>query len=364
METNRLKRFATEARNILMQGVAHRFTALGFRPDGTPVEEPQLLGGGATFMGDTVTEDFYHKWQSLATAIRRHGLKDVVEEAAYTWFNRLMAIRIMTKNGLIPPVLQYESPGVYVPLIVSEARQGRLPQMGEEERSRLMPLLDDDSRTAEQFSLLIVAFCHATPVIHRCFGHIADYTELLLPANILAEGGFVDLINHTDFIAEEDYRSSELIGWLYQFYIAEKKDEVGKFTASEIPAATQIFTPNWIVKYMVQNTVGRIYLDNNPYETEVAQDWKYLVNPSEPTPDDRTLRYGDLTELRLADLACGSGHILGEMFERQTVGAVRSAVEGLPARCLLCRLPLYAACAGYAQGGASPACRYTLGCRD
>lgn len=319
METNKLKRFATEARNILMQGVAHRFTALGFRADGTPVEEPQLLGGGATFMGDTVTEDFYHKWQSLAAAIRRHGLKDVAEEAAYTWFNRLMAIRIMTKNGLIPPVLQYESPGVYVPLIVSEARQGRLPQMSEEERSRLMPLLDDDSRTAEQFSLLIVAFCHATPILHRCFGHIADYTELLLPTNILAEGGFVDLINHTDFIAEEDYRSSELIGWLYQFYIAEKKDEVfaakGKFTASEIPAATQIFTPNWIVKYMVQNTVGRIYLDNNPYETEVAQDWKYLVNPSEPTPDDRILRYDDLTDLRLADLACGSGHILGEMFD-------------------------------------------------
>ena len=319
METNKLKRFATEARNILMQGVAHRFTALGFRPDGTPVEEPQLLDGGATFMGDTVTEDFYHKWQSLAAAIHRHGLKDVAEEAAYTWFNRLMAIRIMTKNGLIPPVLQYESPGVYVPLIVSEARQGRLPQMNEEERSRLMPLLDDDSRTAEQFSLLIVAFCHATPVIHRCFGHIADYTELLLPANILAEGGFVDLINHTDFIAEEDYRSSELIGWLYQFYISERKDEVfaakGKFTASEIPAATQIFTPGWIVKYMVQNTVGRIYLDNNPYETEVAQDWKYLVNPSELTPNDCILRYDDLTDLRLADLACGSGHILGEMFD-------------------------------------------------
>lgn len=319
METNKLKRFATEARNILMQGVAHRFTALGFQPDGTPVEEPQLLGGGATFMGDTVTEDFYHKWQSLAAAIHRHGLKDVAEEAAYTWFNRLMAIRIMTKNGLIPPVLQYESPGVYVPLIVSEARQGRLPQMNEEERSRLMPLLDDDSRTAEQFSLLIVAFCHATPILHRCFGHIADYTELLLPANILAEGGFVDLINHTDFIAEEDYRSSELIGWLYQFYIAEKKDEVfaakGKFTASEIPAATQIFTPGWIVKYMVQNTVGRIYLDNNPYETEVAQDWKYLVNPSELTPNDCILRYDDLTDLRLADLACGSGHILGEMFD-------------------------------------------------
>ena len=209
---------------------------------------------------------------------------------------------------------------MYVPLIVSEARQGRLPQMGEEERSRLMPLLDDDSRTAEQFSLLIVAFCHATPILHRCFGHIADYTELLLPANILAEGGFVDLINHTDFIAEEDYRSSELIGWLYQFYIAEKKDEVfaakGKFTASEIPAATQIFTPNWIVKYMVQNTVGRIYMDNNPYETEVAQDWKYLIpNHSNLTPNHLHLILNDLSELKVADLACGSGHILGEMFD-------------------------------------------------
>ena len=183
-----------------------------------------------------------------------------------------------------------------------------------------MPLLDDDSRTAEQFSLLIVAFCHATPILHRCFGHIADYTELLLPANILAEGGFVDLINHTDFIAEEDYRSSELIGWLYQFYIAEKKDEVfaakGKFTASEIPAATQIFTPNWIVKYMVQNTVGRIYLDNNPYETEVAQDWKYLIpNHSNLTPNHLHLILNDLSELKVADLACGSGHILGEMFD-------------------------------------------------
>ena len=182
-----------------------------------------------------------------------------------------------------------------------------------------MPMLEDDSRTAEQFRLLITAFCHSTPLIHRCFGRIDDYTELLLPDNILAGGGFVDLLNHTDFITDEDYYSSELIGWLYQFYISEKKDQVmsgkGKYSAADIPAATQIFTPAWIVKYMVQNTVGRIYLDNNSTETEVAQDWKYLVNPSEPTPDDRILRYGDLTDLRLADLACGSGHILGEMFD-------------------------------------------------
>ena len=319
METNRLKRFATEARRILMTGVAHRLIALGFRTDGTPQEEPQLRDGGATFMGGTVSEDFYRKWKSLSAAISRHGVAGTIDEAAYTWFNRLTAIRIMAKNGLIPPVLQFESTGVYVPLIVSEARQGRLPQMDAAEESKLMSLLEDDSRTAEQFRLLIVAFCHSTPLIQQCFGHIDDYTELLLPDNILSEGGFIDLLNRTDYITDGDYRSSELIGWLYQFYIAEKKDQVmsgkGKYTASEIPAATQIFTPNWIVKYMVQNTVGRIYLDNNPYDTEVAQDWKYLVNPSEPAPDGRVLRYGDLTELRLADLACGSGHILGKMFD-------------------------------------------------
>ena len=322
MDTNRLKRFATEARNILMQGVAHRFTALGFLPDGTYTEEPQRFEGGATFMGETVTVDFFEKWQSLARAIQQHSLKEVAEEAAYTWFNRLMAIRIMVKNQLIPPVLQYESEGVFVPLIVTEARQGRLPEMKEDERRKLMTLLDDDSQTAEQFRILIVAFCHDTPVINACFGHIADYTELLLPANILAEGGFVDLINHTDFIAEDDYKSPELIGWLYQFYISEKKDDVfasfkkgKKAEAEDIPAATQIFTPNWIVKYMVQNTIGRIYLDNNPYEEDIQKNWKYLVEPTEKTPDDKILHYDDLKELKFGDLACGSGHILNEGFD-------------------------------------------------
>ena len=318
METNKLKRFATEARNILMQGVAHRFTALGFRADGTPVEEPQLLGGGATFMGDTVTEDFYHKWQSLAAAIRRHGLKDVAEEAAYTWFNRLVAIRIMVKNELIPAVLEYESDEVRIPVIVTEARQGRMPQMDEACRQKLDALLLDDALTDEQFALLIVAYCHSNPIISKCFGKIADYTELLLPSNILKNDGFIDRLNADDYISDDDYRSPELIGWLYQFYISERKDEVfakkGKFEADEIPAATQIFTPNWIVKYMVQNTVGRIYLDNNPY-SDIKEGMKYLVEPDAPPPTDAVYRFDDIHDLRVADLACGSGHILNECFD-------------------------------------------------
>ena len=321
MDTNRLKRFATEARNILMQGVVHRLSALGFLPDGSVTEEPQQQGGGATFMGDTVTQDFYDKWQSLRRAVTERGINEVAEEAAYTWFNRLVAIRILVKNGLASPVLEYESEDVLVPLLVSEARQGRMPEMDADSLRKLTGLLDDDSKTSEQFALLIVAYCHTNPVINSCFGRISDYTELLLPTNILTEGGFVYMLNHTEFISEDDYRSPELIGWLYQFYISEKKDDVfasfkkgKKAEAKDIPAATQIFTPNWIVKYMVQNTVGRIYLDNNPY-SDIKDSLQYLVEPEEATPADSIFRFDDIHDLTCADLACGSGHILNECFD-------------------------------------------------
>ena len=316
MDTNRLKRFATEARNILMQGVKNRLQAIGFDlKTGTPTEMPQKMEGGAVFMGDTVTTDFYSRWMSLYNNIHARGIKQVAEEAAYTWFNRFMAIRIMQKQGFISPVLAYESEEVRVPVIVSEARQGRMPQMAADVHDILMELLDDDSKTNEQFALLIVAYCHENPIINKCFGAIADYTELLLPQNILAEGGFVSMLNDTEFITDEDFRSAELIGWLYQFYISDRKDEAfakkGKYDADEIAPATQIFTPNWIVKYMVENTVGRIYIDNNPY-CEAKDEWKYLVD----TPSgDETLQIDDLAELTVADLACGSGHILNECFD-------------------------------------------------
>lgn len=316
MDTNRLKRFAVEARNILMQGVKNRLQAIGFDlKTGRPAEMPQKMEGGAVFMGDTVTTDFYSRWMSLYNNIQARGIKQVAEEAAYTWFNRFMAIRIMQKQGFISPVLTYESEDVRVPVIVSEARQGRMPQMAADVHDKLMALLDDDSKTNEQFALLIVAYCHENPIINKCFGAIADYTELLLPQKILAEGGFVNMLNDTEFITDDDFRSAELIGWLYQFYISDRKDEAfakkGKYDADEIAPATQIFTPNWIVKYMVENTVGRIYIDNNPY-CEAKDEWKYLVD----TPSgNATLKVDDLAELTVADLACGSGHILNECFD-------------------------------------------------
>ena len=316
MNTTKLKSFAVEARKILKRGVMNRVLALGFDQRGSVVEEPVPIQGGAVFMGETQSEDFYNKWQALRQRIEAKGLREVQEEAAYTWFNRLMAIRIMQMNRLIDPVLDYRSDSVRLPILLTDAMRGAIPAMPDDDRERLMRLLNDPRRTAEQFAMLITAFCHNTPVINRCFGGIADYTELLLPRDILEENGFIDMLNHTDFISGEDYKTPELIGWLYQFYISERKDEVfakkGKYDPDEIPAATQIFTPNWIVKYMVQNTVGRIYLDNNPYEDELKAQWRYLVDNDN---QGEKLVVNDFKEMKVADLACGSGHILNECFD-------------------------------------------------
>lgn len=319
MNTNQIKKFACEARNILKRGIAAKITTLGFDAKGNVAESmmPQLIQGGSLWKGELYTEGFYRQWMALYHRVQQKGIQEVYEEAAYTWFNRLMAIRIMQKNGLCEPVLVYTN-SARTPRIVDEARMSRMPQMLEETRTHLMELLDDDTKVTEQFALLISAWCHANPIMQACFGTLADYTELLLPQNILAEGGFVDMINHTEFITDEDFHSPELIGWLYQFYISERKDEVfakkGKFEADEIPAATQIFTPNWIVKYMVQNTVGRIFLDNNPGPNPFKDKWKYLVD-QEQQADENIYRYNELTDLKVADLACGSGHILNECFD-------------------------------------------------
>ena len=344
MDTNSIKKFAVKARDILKAGVAQRLSALGFDSEGHADELPQQLSGGTLYQERLWDESFYDKWMKLYHQIERSGIKEVYEEAAYTWFNRFMAIRIMQKNGFVAPVLAYESEDLRIPLIVAEARRGRLPQMLERDRLKLQSLLGDDTKEVEQFALLITSFCHFNPLLNRVFGQMADYTELLLPTNILSEGGFIDLLNHTDFISDEDYRQSELIGWLYQFYISEKKDEVfaafknkKKAEAEDIPAATQIFTPNWIVKYMVQNTVGRIYLDNNPY-SDLKEGWKYLVEPSEAISEEAKLEIPDIEAMKVLDPACGSGHILVEAFDlfyqiyREEGYSRREAVEAILTR--------------------------------
>ena len=320
MDTNKLKRFATEARNKIRQGVVHKLLTLGFNARGEADEFPRKLQGSTLFRGQQLEESFYDQWIALYEAIQKHGLKAVYEEVAYTWFNRFVAIRILQMNGFIDRVLVFDNPDIRVPHIVTEARQGRFPVLTTSEQLRLRNIITDPTKTYEQFVILITAFCHATPILNRCFGSINDYTELLLPNDVLEEGGFVDMLNHTEFITETDYKTTELLGWLYQFYISERKDEVfaafkkgQKAEAEDIAPATQIFTPNWIVKYMVQNTLGRIYLDNNP-GSALEEQMPYLVAKAEGT-EEAIYRYERLEDLRVIDPACGSGHILLEAFD-------------------------------------------------
>ena len=320
MDTNKLKRFATEARNKIRQGVVHKLLTLGFNARGEADEFPRKLQGSTLFRGQQLEESFYDQWIALYQAIQKHGLKAVYEEVAYTWFNRFVAIRILQMNGFIDRVLVFDNPDIRVPHIVTEARQGRFPVLTTSEQLRLRNIITDPTKTYEQFVILITAFCHATPILNRCFGSINDYTELLLPNDVLEEGGFVDMLNHTEFITETDYKTTELLGWLYQFYISERKDEVfaafkkgQKAEAEDIAPATQIFTPNWIVKYMVENTLGRIYLDNNP-GSALEEQMPYLVAKAEGT-EEAIYRYERLEDLRVIDPACGSGHILLEAFD-------------------------------------------------
>lgn len=310
METTKLKRFATEARAKLRAGVATKIRSLGFDGEGNAVPgmEPTPMVGGCIWNGQILPSAFAGQWEALRRRLKAKGLKEVVEEGAYTWFNRLMAIRILSMNGIAEPVLRFVDEA-RTPKIVDDARQGRVITMPDQQLQRLRKLFDDPTRINEQFALLVTEFCHQTPILQACFGSLADYTELLLPNNILDKGGFIEMLNTADFITEDDYKSAELIGWLYQFYISDRKDEVfakkGKVEADEIPAATQIFTPNWIVKYMVQNAVLPQVRSNRLPE----EDKTYLIDKDAPEEPKKP------KDLRVADLACGSGHILNECFD-------------------------------------------------
>ena len=318
MNTAPLKRFATVARQKLMRGVESKIRDLGFDDNGVATVEPESIPGGTDWKGQILPVSFYDQWQSLRSRIQEIGLQEVKEEAAYTWFNRLVAIRILTSNGFIEPVLRF-APETHVPYILDEARQMHLlTDLSEDKRVRLQQLLADNQRQTEAFALLIAEFCHHNFILQSSFGGIKDYTEILLPNDILQDGALVDMLNGDEYITDEDCRTPELIGWLYQFYISERKDEVmkkDKYKPEEIPAATQIFTPNWIVKYMVENTLGRIYLDSLRDQDEIdryKKEWKYLVEPALPL-DEPTKRIRP-RNLRVADFSCGSGHILNECF--------------------------------------------------
>lgn len=319
------KTFAQLSRNILMDGVAKKLLYWGFSPKGEVLEMPQKISGGYIFRGEPGDDpNVPVLWEALNNAIQKKGIEVVVEEAAYTWFNRLMALRIMAKNGYEPSLLQNAEGLEHTPLLLQRARQGHYDFLKPAEQQRLKNIITDYTKDQEAFALLLVGYCHSNKMLNTVFGKLDDYTELLLPDNMLQDSGFLHLLNTTDAISDEEYKQVELIGWLYQFYISEKKDDVfasfkkgKKAEAKDIPAATQIFTPNWIVKYMVENTAGKIWLDKNP-DSPIKEQMKYLVSSDEgqvSSDENHSPLITTIEDLTLLDPAVGSGHILVEGFD-------------------------------------------------
>jgi hypothetical protein len=330
MNTNNIKSFAKQARLLLLDGVLQRLKYWGFNHDGSNTESIQTIQGGYIFRGQVFTDTSVElKWNKLKKRINNEqDVKDIIEEAAYTWFNRLMAIKIMEVNNYLPPTLVFAQ-DIQIPVLVQDAKKEQHELTKQADKDLLIEYLQED-KEEQAFGLLVTNLCNSNNLLHDVFGKIDDYTEILLPQNLMQKDGLLELINGSA-ITKDEYKEVELIGWLYQFYISDKKDEVfagfkknQKARAEDIPAATQIFTPKWIVKYMVENTVGKIYLDYEPDST-LRGKMKYLVDASnspstgndsdtEPVEVNEAI-ISDITELTLIDPACGSGHILVTGFE-------------------------------------------------
>ena len=315
-----IKSFAQVSRRLLMDGVYQKLLFWGFDEQGAVVSEPDKIQGGFVLRGEAYDDPTAPVlWQALKKAIAAKGLEVVVEEAAYTWFNRIMAIKILSKNGFEEGLLDPVDGMPNTPKMIQKARQGARSYLNEVEEGRVQRIVNDFSKDQELFTLLLTGYCHSNKTLSNIFGRLDDYTELLLPDNMLQEGGFLHLLNTSEAISDEEYKKVELIGWLYQFYISERKDEVfaaikknKKAEAKDIPAATQIFTPNWIVKYMVENTAGKIWLDKYP-DSSLKTEMKYLVTNEQDGQGKSII--SDVEELTLIDPACGSGHILVEGFD-------------------------------------------------
>ncbi|WP_152053085.1 BREX-1 system adenine-specific DNA-methyltransferase PglX [Tautonia marina] len=318
MNRTNLKNYAPQARRDFIQAMKDRAAFYGLTPKHfEPVVE---RGDVAVIAGREHPRAVAKKRKALEDRIQRHGFEQSMEALAYTWFNRLVAIRFMELHGYLDHgyrVLSHPE-GKPAPEILEHAEHVEFPGLKKE---TVIDLKLAGNKENDLYRLLLMAQCNA---LHEAmpflFERIGDETELVLPDNLLHSDSLIrKLVSEID---EEDWQEVEIIGWLYQFYISERKDEViGKVVASEdIPAATQLFTPNWIVKYLVQNTLGRQWLATYP-QSALRQQMEYYIEPAEQTPEVQkqlkaiTPNSLNPEELTLLDPACGSGHILVEAYD-------------------------------------------------
>ena len=318
MNRTKLKNYAPQARRDFIAAVTDRAAYYGLTKN--KIEPITEQGDVAIIGGRAFPRAVAAKRRRLEERIARQGFDQVMEAMAYTWFNRLVAIRFMELHGYLDHgyrVLSHPE-GKAIPEIVEHAEHVDLPGL---DKDKVIDLKLDGTKEAELYRLLLIAQCNAlSTAMPFLFERVDDETELLLPDNLLHSDSLIrKLVNEID---EEDWQEVEIIGWLYQFYISEKKDQViGKVVKSEdIPAATQLFTPNWIVKYLVQNTLGRQWLATYP-QSPLREKMEYYIEPAEQS-DEVKAQLAAITpstlnpeELTLIDPASGSGHILVEAYD-------------------------------------------------
>ncbi len=326
MNTSNIKKYAPQARNDFIAAMRKQAAKYGITADRIlPAEQK----GDLLLIGDQVFPLSVMKpREKLIKRIQTSSFEQTIDYIAYSWFNRLCAIRYMECKGLLDHgrrVLSSADGSAGLPQILEECLDIDLPGLN---ASRVAELKLDGNKDEELYRELLLAQCHAlNQVMPLLFEQVSDESELLLPDNLTKTDSLIrDLVSS---IPEQDWSDVQIIGWLYQFYISEKKDQViGKVVKSEdIPAATQLFTPNWIVKYLVQNSVGRLWMMAQP-ESTLASAWEYYIQPAEQS-DEVNAQLKQLIDVRISedgdtlnpesitvlDPACGSGHILVEAYD-------------------------------------------------
>ena len=343
MNKTAIKNFAIWARNKLIADISYRAGLMGITAEGIQKALPQSTG--TTEFYDIGTAEPYSisstevkQREKLVELIRRKeketnyktAYKYVIEEVAYTWFNRLIAVRFMEVNDYLPShirVLSSDS-GKTEPDLLTKPFDAELSFTVTEEQE--IYRLKEENKSDDTFRLLFIKQCNAlNEILPALFEKTSDYTELSLNLSVVDQDGVLWHLVHD--IPEEDFDVKrggqvEIIGWLYQYYNTEPKNEAfgkkGKISKEEIPAVTQLFTPDWIVRYMVENSLGRLWVEGHPND-ELKAGWKYYLEEAEQEPEVQSQlveirkEYAKLNpkDIKVIDPCMGSGHILVYAFD-------------------------------------------------
>ena len=341
MDKNAIKKYAVWARKELISRVAQKAQQYG-------ITETEMVDAGADSVnGKVLSAEEMQQRRALIAQINEKGYQQVMEEVAYTWFNRFSALRFMEVNGYLPSHVRVftDENNAFKPQILAEALHLELDKLDKDK----VYALKETEQTEELYKYLLIVQCNAlNSILPGMFQTIADYTELLLPDNLLREGSVIEQM--ISQIPEDNWQDAvQIIGWLYQYYNSEKKDDVFaalkknvKITKENIPAATQLFTPDWIVRYMVENSLGRLWVEGHPDtktqllptpEEQAAYTagnrdpedtkWHYYLEEAQQEPQVQAQlseirkQYADLTpeQIKAIDPCCGSGHILAYLFD-------------------------------------------------